>query len=263
MKQTLLIASLCTVGLFPATGRAQVIVNDPAAIAQSAVEHAVDVAKYVEMIAHQVEQINLLTSQLQQVTAYVQAFGNPALLLQITGADQIIRQLQQGPTGRLLGDLQQTASGIESLRYTADGLYRSIETISVSGVEVPRSEDLYRKFGALENTAENFRIVHEETTSRVQSLKRDISGTTTALQAATTDAQVQKLRGVLASQQAELSALQAEVQQAASQVLVQDALNRNDGEKQRQARQEQDAAEFGIMNRQFDELLTLPESMQR
>lgn len=263
MKRIVLVAGLCTFGWFPTTGRAQVIVNDPAAIAQSAMEHAIDVAKYVEMIAHQVEQINLLTSQLQQLTAYVQAFGNPAMLLQITGADQIIRQLQQGPTGQLLGDLQQTASGLESLRYNAEGLYRSIETISVSGIEVPRSEELYKKFGALENTAQNFLTVHEETTSRVQSLKHDISATTTALQAATTDSQVQKLRGVLTSQQAELSALQAEVQQAASQVLVQDAMNRNDEEKQRRAQQEKDAAEFGIMNRQFDELLTLPESMQR
>lgn len=263
MKRTLLLTSFVALSLVPAKSHGQLIVEDPGAIAQSAMQHAIDLGKYVEMISNQVEQINLLTSQLQQVTAYVEAFGDPAALLQITGADQIISQLQQQPIGQLLGDLQQAASGMQSLQYNANGLYRSIEDISISGVAIPRSEDLYKKYGALENTAENFQTVHEETSGRIRSLKRDIASTTTALQAATTDAEAQKLQGVLASQQAELAALQAEVQHAASQVAVQDTLNRNDEEKQSQAQREKDAAEWGITNKQFDELLTLPESTAR
>lgn len=260
MKRIILIAGLAVIGLAPHKTNAQVIVEDPAAIAQNAVQHAIDLAKYVEMISKQVEQINLLTSQLQQITAYVNAFGDPASLLQITGADNIISQLQQQPIGQLLGQLQETASGVQSLQNNANGLYRSIENISISGVEVPRAESLYRKFGALENTVDNFQTVHEQAQGRIQSLKREISTTTTSLQAATTDAQVQKLQGVLASQRAELAALQAEVQQAASQVTVQDTLNRNDEEKQEQAQREKDAAEWGLINKQFDELMTLPET---
>lgn len=260
MKRIISLTVVVYLGLFPTKSPAQVIVEDPGAIAQSAVQHAIDLAKYVEMISNQVEQINLLTSQLQQVTAYVEAFGDPAALLQITGADKIISQLQQQPIGQLLGDLQEAASGIESLQNNANGLFRSIENISISGVEVPRSEDLYKKYGALENTVENFQTVHEEASGRIQTLKRDIGSTTTALQSATTDAQVQKLQGVLASQRAELTALQTEVQQAASQVAVQDTLNRNDDEKQAQASREKDAAEWGITTKQFDALLTLPDS---
>lgn len=260
MKRIILIAGLAVIGLAPHKTNAQVIVEDPAAIAQNAVQHAIDLAKYVEMISKQVEQINLLTSQLQQITAYVNAFGDPASLLQITGADNIISQLQQQPIGQLLGQLQETASGVQSLQNNANGLYRRIENISISGVEVPRAESLYRKFGALENTVDNFQTVHEQAQGRIQSLKREISTTTTSLQAATTDAQVQKLQGVLASQRAELAALQAEVQQAASQVTVQDTLNRNDEEKQQQAQREKDAAEWGLINKQFDELMTLPET---
>ncbi len=260
MKRIILIAGLAVIGLAPHKTNAQVIVEDPAAIAQNAVQHAIDLAKYVEMISKQVEQINLLTSQLQQITAYVNAFGDPASLLQITGADNIISQLQQQPIGQLLGQLQETASGVQSLQNNANGLYRSIENISISGVEVPRAESLYRKFGALENTVDNFQTVHEQAQGRIQALKSEISTTTTSLQAATTDAQVQKLQGVLASQRAELAALQAEVQQAASQVTVQDTLNRNDEEKQEQAQREKDAAEWGIINKQFDKLMTLPET---
>lgn len=258
MKRTILIPALVLIASLSHKSHAQFIVEDPAAIAQSAVQHTIDLAKYVEMISKQVEQINLLTSQLQQVTAYVEAFGDPSSLLSITGADRIIDQLQQQPIGQLLGELQQTASGVQSLRNNGNGLYRSIESISISGVEIPRAESLYRKFGALENTVENFQAVHEQARGRLQALKRDIGSTTTALQAATTDAEAQKLHGVLASQRAELAALEAEVQQAAAQVAVQDTLNRNDEEKQEQAQRERDAAEWSLTNRQLDAVLTIP-----
>ena len=212
------------------------------------------------MIDKQVEQIDLLTSQLNQVTAYVDAFGDPSSLLNITGADKIISQLRLPSSGQLLGDLQRASSGATSLTNTSGGVYRPIESIHINGVEVPRHDELYRKYGALEDTETNYRTVHEESADRIKTLKEDISDTTRALQSATTDAEVQKLQGTLASQNAQLTALQGDVQNAATQVLVQDALNRNDEEKQAQAQREKDAAEWGITTKQFDKLMTLPET---
>lgn len=251
---------LCAAAMLPLSAHAQFIVEDPAAIAQSATEHLAEIAKFKEMIDKQVEQIDLLTSQLDQITAYVDAFGDPSSLLNITGADKIISQLRLPSSGQLLGDLQRASSGATSLTNTSGGLFRSIESININGVEVPRHEELYRKYGALEDTETNYRTVHEESADRIKTLKENISDTTRALQSATTDAEVQKLQGTLASQNAQLTALQGDVQNAATQVLVQDALNRNDEEKQEQARREKDAAEWGITNKQFDQLLTLPET---
>lgn len=251
---------LCGAALLPLSAHAQFIVNDPVAVAQSAVQHGIELAQYVEMVSNQVEQINLLTSQLNEVTAYVEAFGDPSSLLNITGADQIISQLRLPSSGQLLGDLQRASSGTTSLTNTSGGLFRPIESINISGVDVPRHEELYRKYGALEDTETNYRTVHEESADRIKTLKEDISDTTRALQSATTDAEVQKLQGTLASQNAQLTALQGDVQNAATQVLVQDALNRNDEEKQEQAQREKDAAEWGITTKQFDKLMTLPET---
>lgn len=263
MKRIILITGLAVIGLAPNKANAQFIVEDPAAIAQSAIQHTIDLAKYVEMISKQVEQINLLTSQLNQITAYVDAFGDPSSLLSITGADQIIGQLRLPSSGQLLGNLQRASSGATSLTNTSGDLFRSIENINISGVEVPRHEELYRKYGALEDTEANYRTVHEESADRIGTLKESISDTTRALQSATTDAEVQKLQGTLASQNAQLTALQGDVQNAATQVLVQDALNRNDEEKQEQAQREKDAAEWGITTKQFDELMTLPDLSTR
>ena len=263
MKTTILRLVLCIAALLPVTGYSQFIVEDPAAIAQSATQHSIDLAKYVEMVGKQVEQINLFSSQLQQVTAYTKAVGDPSSLLKITGADQVIGQLQLPSTGKLLGQLQRSSSGTTSLTNTSGGQYRPIENIEINGVEIPRNEELYRKYGALEDTETNYRTVHEESAARIQTLKENISDTTTALQSATTDAEVQKLQGTLASQNAQLTALQGEVQNAAVQVIVQDALNRNDAEKQKQAEREKSAAEWGITNKNFDKILTIPSSNAR
>lgn len=244
--------------MLPLSAHAQFIVNDPVAVAQSAVQHNIELAQYVEMVSNQVEQINLLTSQLSEVTAYVEAFGDPSSLLSITGADQIIGQLRLPSSGQLLGDLQRASSGATSLTNTGGGLFRPIESIDISGVQIPRHEELYRKYGALEDTESNYRTVHEESADRIKTLKENISETTRALQSATTDAEVQKLQGTLASQNAQLAALQGDVQNAATQVLVQDALNRNDAEKQEEAEREKNAAEWGVINREMDRMLTIP-----
>lgn len=251
---------LCVAAMLPLSAHAQFIVNDPVAVAQSAVQHTIELAQYVEMVSNQVEQINLLTSQLNEVTAYVEAFGDPSSLLSITGADQIIGQLRLPSSGQPLGDLQRASSGATSLTNTSGGLFRPIESIDISGVQIPRHEELYRKYGALEDTETNYRTVHEESADRIRTLKENISDTTRSLQSATTDAEVQKLQGTLASQNAQLTALQGDVQNAATQVLVQDALNRNDEEKQKQAQREKDAAEWGITTKQFDQLMTLPKT---
>ena len=56
--------------------------------------HVEDIAKTVEMINNQVKQITTLTQQLQQIQAYVKAFGEPEKLTQIVGADQLISSLK-------------------------------------------------------------------------------------------------------------------------------------------------------------------------
>ena len=102
---------------------AQVVVIDPAQIANNQANHIVDLAKYVEMVNNQVKQITTMTQELKQVTAYVKAFGDPSSLLNITGADQLISSLRQSGVGQTIGQLQQAANGIRALEYTGNGLY--------------------------------------------------------------------------------------------------------------------------------------------
>ena len=234
---------------------AQVVVTNPVSDVLGEEMHLEDLTKWVQSIENQVQQINTLTQQLQQVQAYVKAFGDPEKLTSIVGADQLISSLQQSGIGQTVGELQQTATGAQALTYSANGLYQSPGTSfqTPGGAQVSRAEDQYRKFGAIQQESENFQKVSQDVLSRREALRQSIASTTEQLQAATTDAETQKLSGVLTGYTAELQAVDHEVDQAAAQVSTQDIENRADRERQEQARREERQAQVEEGFRRYGE----------
>ena len=256
------ILSLVTLFVSASLVNAQVVVIDPTAIARAQANHVVDLAKYVEMVNNQVTQINTLTQQLQQIQAYVKAFGNPEQLVNIVGANQLIGSLQQSGIGQTIGQLQRTANGIEALRYNGNGLYTSLgQTFTTpGGAQVPRLDQLYRKFGAIQQDSRNFQSVTDDVLRRRQSLRNDIASTTTKLQASTTDAETQKLMGVLVGYNAELATVDHEIDNATGQVVTQDAENRADRERQEEARREERQAQVEESVRRYGEVFRLEDT---
>jgi len=240
-----------------ATGaaHAQVVVTNPISDVLFEVAHIEDIAKTVEMINNQVQQINALTQQLQQIQAYVKAFGDPEQLLSIVGADALIESLNTSGVGQTLGELQNLASGVEALTNNANGLYQSIgQTFTTpGGYELPRAEELYRKFAASQRATTNFQSVYDDVSQRRGVLKGRIADTTQQLQASTTDAETQKLAGVITGYNAELAAIDKEVDQALAESLVLDMQNQADREKQEQARKEERMAEFSEAMRNYSQ----------
>lgn len=237
----------------------QWVVTNPVSDVFGEIQHLEDIAKSIEMINNQVQQINALTQQLQQVQAYVKAFGDPEQIVSIVGADQLIGSLQQTGVGQTIGDLQQLSTGVEALQYNANGLYTSLGSsfTTPSGIEVPRVEGLYRKYGAIQQGSRNFQQVTDDVLTRREALRGQISTTTQQLQAATTDAETQKLTGVLVGYTAELEAVDREIDHAAAQVATQDAENRADRERQELARREERRAEMEQSFRRYGEVFRL------
>lgn len=254
-----LIASIAALLIAAPLAPAQLVVTDPVSHSLSKVQHAQDIAKYVEMVNNQVKQINTLTQQLQQIQAYVKAFGDPEQLLHIVGADQLIGSLQQSGIGQTFSQLQQTANGVKALQYTGNGLYTSLgQTFTTpGGARVPRVEQLYRKYGAIQQDSRNFQSVTDDVLKRRENLRRDIATTTTKLQASTTDAETQKLTGVLVGYNAELATIDHEIDNATGQVLTQDAENRADRERQEEARREERQAQLEESLRRYGEVFRL------
>lgn len=241
---------------------AQYVVTDPVSDVLAEEMHLEDIAKWVQSIENQVQQINTLTQQLQQVQAYVKAFGDPEKLLNIVGADQLIGSLQQSGVGQTIGEIQQVANGMQALSYNANGLYQSLgSTFQTStGAQVPRAEELYRKYGAIQQGSQNFQTVTDDVLTRRESLRQNIATTTQQLQSATTDAETQKLTGVLVGQSAELAAVDREIDQAAAQVATQDIENRADRERQEQARREERQAQMEEGFRRYSETFQIDAS---
>jgi len=241
---------------------AQVVVTDPIAHSLTRIDHAQDIAKYVQMIDNQVRQINTLTQQLQQSQAYVKAFGNPAQLLNIVGANQLISSLQQTGAGQTLTQLQRTANGLQALQYTGNGLYQGLgQTFSTPlGAQFPRLEDSYRKYGAIQDYSLNFQTVTDNVLTRMKTLRDQIAATTQELQTSTTDAETQKLNGVLTGYNAELGTVDREIDHAAAQIITQDAENRADRERQEEARREERQAQMQESLQQYGEVFRLETS---
>jgi conjugal transfer/entry exclusion protein len=89
---------------FTAAARGQWVVYDPAVHTQQILDQAQNIAKYVEMVNNQIQQINTLTSQLQELEKYNEAFGNPAKLLNITGVNGLVRDLRKTELGQRPND---------------------------------------------------------------------------------------------------------------------------------------------------------------
>ncbi len=227
------------------SARAQWIVYDPSMNVQQIIDEAESIAKYVQMIDNQVQQINTLTSQLNEFKNYESLFGNPSqvVLSMVAPLASDFKSLEPGVN---LENLVANANGNIALTYNDAGVYATVGTSfqTPGGQTIQRPADQYKPFSAVINTASNYVTVADNAAQRRSTIKDQIAQTTQQLQDATTDAEVQKLNGVLASLNSDLASTDDEVNQAAASAMVQDIQNRNDQQKQIQALTEQQNAEF-------------------
>ena len=243
MKKLITIIAIALPLAFSA--RAQWIVYDPTMNVQQILDEAESIAKYVTMIDNQVQQIQTLGQQLSEFKNYESLFGNPSqvVLSMVAPLDADLKSLEPGLN---LENLVANADGSAALTYNDSGIYA---TVGVSfqtpgGQTIQRPADQYKPFAAIINSASNYVAVADNAAQRRAAIKDQIAQTTQQLQNATTDAEVQKLHGVLTSLNADLASTDDELNQAADSALVQDIQNRNDQQKQIQALTEQQNAQF-------------------
>ena len=243
MKKILIITAIALPLAFSA--RAQWIVYDPTSNIQQILDQAENLAKYVTMIDNQVQQIDTLTSQLSEFKNYESLFGNPSQVV-LSMVAPLNADLQSLEPGKNLENLVSSADGNYALTYNDSGLYATVGASfqTPRGQTIQRPADQYTLFAAINNAANNYVTVADNAAQRRTTIKNQIAQTTQQLQNATTDAEVQKLHGVLTSLNADLASTDDEVNQAVASAQVQDIQNRNDQQKQIQALTEQQNAEF-------------------
>jgi hypothetical protein len=249
--------TLVTLGV-AVSARAQWIVYDPTMNMQQIMAQAQNIAKYVEMVNNQVQQIQKLTDQLNEFKHYEDLFGDPKAVL-LSTVQPLVSDLRKTELGQTLTTLEGTVNAGQAMLYNANGLFQSIGTTfsTPGGKTVTRLQAPYLPLAAVQKTTDNFLSVSTDATARRVALKQEIAATTDALKAATTDAEVQKLQGVLLGLTAALNNTDYEINQATTSALVQDIANRNDAQRQIEAKKEQQHAEFTEAVQQYGQTFRL------
>ena len=227
------------------SARAQWVVYDPTLHTQSILNTAQEIAKYIEMINNQVQQIQTLTSQLNEFKHYEDLFGDPKSVLLAT-VKPLTDDLRKTELGQTLTTLEGTVNASRAMVYNAGGLFHSVGTTftTPNGQTVARQQAPYLPIAAVQKTTDNYLSVSTDATARRVALKEQIAATTDQLKAATTDAEVQKLSGVLVGLSSALNNTDYEINQATTSAVVQDIANRNERQRQIEAKKEQQHAEF-------------------
>ncbi len=195
-------------------------------------------------LVEQITQVLKLIEQIRQMVDYLERFGDPKLILDVAGAEELLAALNQSglieSSPIIVGD----ANGIDVFDYGGLGVYKPVgPLVTVDGVVAePRDPSLYRPEDAAQKTFENYRVVQASVFSRREDLKRTVASTTAGLQAATTASEVQKLHGVLIGLQTELAAVDQELEFAALENLARHLENENQRRVNAKASIERDAA---------------------
>ena len=256
MKKLIALA-LVTVGI-SLSARAQWIVYDPTSNIQQIVDQAQNIAKYITMIENQVQQIQSLTDQLNEFKHYEDLFGNPQSVV-LSTVSPLLNDLKKTEVGQTLTTLESAISTSDAMLYNANGLFQSIGTTFTTpdGQTVTRQSDPFKPIAAIQKTTDNYLSVSTDAAARRKALKDQIASTTDQLKSASTDAEVQKLQGVLTGLSAALNNTDYEINQATASALVQDIANRNDTQRQVEAQQQQQHAEFTEAVQKYGETFRL------
>jgi hypothetical protein len=232
--------ALCTV-----TSGQAFTVYDPTVHTSIIMQTVQEIAKFAEMISHQVAQVQQMTEQLNAFRNYQKTFGTPASV-GIQVATPVLADLRVKEIGQSLSSVVSGARGIDSLLHDGGGLYRVVgETFATpKGVKVARDAGGYRVFAAVNAAAANFQAMASATTSRRTALKEQVAVVLEQLRAAKDAAEVAKLSGVLSGLESALAGLDQESQSALANVVVQDIENRNDQARQEKAVKEEQTAAF-------------------
>ena len=253
----LIALTLFTAGI-SLSARAQWIVYDPRMNIQQIFDTAQEIAKYVQIINNQVQQIQTLTAQLNEFKHYEAVFGDPSKVL-LSTVQPLVNDLTKTELGQTLNTLEGTVNAGQAMLYNGSGLFHSVGTTftTAGGQTITRQQTPYLPLAAVQKTTDNYLSVSSDAAERRAALKNEIAATTEQLKSATTDAEVQKLQGVLVGLSAALNNTDYEINQATASALVQDIANRNDAQRQVEAQKQQQHAEFTEAMQQYGQTFKL------
>lgn len=216
MKKLFTLFLILGAGVLPAF--AQWAVFDVPNLTQSIANYAA----LTEQIAKQATQISNQVQQIRQFETQLQRMGDMASVRSLVGFPEFRLDLSLPTQVKKWADGVARVDGRGLFGDTRGGIFPQINVQfpDFDGVRIDRDPQVFKQSHDIVVTIDEFKTVQSDVYTRREDLKRAIIRTSEALQAATTEAEEQKLQAVLNAQYGQLSAVDAEVSLSAAQVQV-------------------------------------------
>ncbi len=219
MKKTLALILLAAATAVPAS--AQWAVFDVASLQQSITNYSA----LTRQIANQASQINNQIQQIRQMETQLNRVGDMANFRNLVGFSEFRLDLGLPTQIRTWSDRLARVDGQGLFGDTRGGIFPeiNIQFPDFDGGRISRDPQIFKQSHDIVVTVDEFKTVQNDVYQRREDLKRAIARTSEAMQAATTEAEQQKLQAVLEAQYGQLAAVDAEVALSAAEVQVKTA----------------------------------------
>ena len=268
MKIKRIVGSTILLWSFSATARATVVMHDPIHtvmnIAQQVygqvkqeMQHSEDISKYATMIQKQLEQINQLTNIINQDIEQLRRFGNPDTYVNMLGLDQLFQEINsiKAGVGETVSDFSSVANGLSALKYTGQGLYQDLSTLTDKfGQPMNYETASFKKFGVIQDMNDDCNRQLGTVNQAFNQLENDIRNTASQINSAGSLVETEKLKAKLQALQGNLDSNMNRASVAALKVLVQSEVNRNDQARLQEAGRQRRIQEMSTEDQQLSSL---------
>jgi putative ubiquitin-RnfH superfamily antitoxin RatB of RatAB toxin-antitoxin module len=244
---------LIVVLLMTGAVKATLVVFDPIATAQNVVQqvidrvvqaaqHAEDMAKYVQMIENQTQQIAQLTTMISQSVQELERLGNPQTYINMLSLNTILADIQRtmNGVGTTIAEFQQAADGVMALKNTASGLYQDLSQLKDQfGNPIQFQPNTFTKFGVVQNMYQSFSTEMTQANQALATLLQQKQQILQQLNAASSLIETEKLKSQLQAVEANISSATARLGIYSQKIMVQNAVNQNDAARVQEAQRQQ------------------------
>lgn len=212
---------------------------------QNYLRHLEDIARYIEMVNHQIEQLR--------------RFGDPNYYIGMLGLDKVLAEIHavQAGIGKTISDVQRIANGVRALQYTGEGLYRDITQLPDRFGDVVNYEvNSFKRFDVSAQLADQYNRDLLEYNRRMDSLGRQYEELLRKLNNAGSQMEADKIRGQMAAVAQQMTVaghtVQASSDRLNAHVNMVNQMHMRDQEALRQMQMQESRREANALLRQLE-----------
>jgi septal ring factor EnvC (AmiA/AmiB activator) len=230
------------ISVYDAINTAENVVQQVVDRVVQAAQHAEDMAKYVQMIENQTQQIAQLTTMISQNVQTLERLGNPATYVNMLSLNTILADIQRtmNGVGTTVAGFQQTANGFMALKNTANGLYQDLTQLKDQfGNPIQFQSNKFTEFAMVQNMYQSFNTEMSQANQALAGLLQQKQQLLQQLNSASSLIETEKLKSQLQAVEANISNATARLNMYSQKIVVQQAANQNDAARVQEAQSEQ------------------------